>query len=175
MTEGKTAPLSLESRRIGFALWVAALVFGLAADAAAQRAGAAPEILTNQSVISMTGAKLNKDLLLTKVNTTRNAFDVTVNGIVNLYQAKVHADVIRSMITMAVDPKLGQPSKNAELLDNQSVVTMIVAKVPKAIVLSKIQNTKSAFDVSASGLVGLTQSKVPADVIKTMVVKSGSD
>lgn len=157
---------------------LSALVIGLTihGNVVAQRAGTAEEVLTNQSVIGMAAAKINKDLLLAKVNTTRNSFDVTVNGIINLHQSKVHQDVIRSMITLAADAKLGQPpTKTPEVLENQSVVTMVGAKLPKAIVLAKIQNTKAAFDVSANGLVSLTQAKVPADVIKAMVVKSGSD
>ena len=78
------------------------------------------------------------------------------------------------MISMAADAKLGQPpSRTPEVLENQSVVTLVVAKVPKAVILAKIQSTRSAFDVSANGLVGLTQVKVPTDVIKAMVAKAG--
>jgi hypothetical protein len=113
---------------------------------------------------------------LAKINATRNSFDVTVNGIINLHQGRVHQDVIRQMITLAVDPKLGTPVVRApELLENQSILSLLAAKVPKTIVLAKIQSTKAVFDVTANGLVSLTQNKVPADLIKAMVVKSGSD
>ncbi len=53
----------------------------------------------------------------------------------------------------------------AEVLSNTSVVNMITGKVSKDLILTKIRNTKSAFDVTASGLVRLHQSKVPQDVI----------
>lgn len=153
------------------------LTFGIAlalpTSALAQRAGTQTEVLTNQTVIGMVTAKVSKELLTTKIKTTRNSFDVTVNGVTNLFQSKVPQDVIRAMITAAIDPKLGQPARTPEVLQNQSVVTMLTAKVPKAIILAKIQNTKSAFDVSANGLVGLTQAKVPTDVIKAMVAKAG--
>ena len=144
------------------------------AGALAQRGGTDTEVLTNQAVINMVTAKLNKDLLTTKINSTRNSFDVTVNGLVSLQQSKVPPDAIRSMITMAADAKLGRPpSRTPEVLQNQSVVTLVTAKVPKAVVLAKIQSTRSAFDVSADGLVGLTKAKVPTDVIKAMIAKDG--
>jgi hypothetical protein len=141
--------------------------------AAAQRGAAAAEVLTNQSVIGMVAAKLNQDVLSAKISSTRNSFDVTVNGLVNLYQNKVPTAVMQSMISMAGDAKLGQPaSRTPEVLNNQSIVTLVVGKVPKAVILSKIQNTKSDFDVSSDGLVELTQAKVPTDVIKVMISKA---
>lgn len=147
------------------------LALSLVAALPGQRGGAA-EVLSNQDVIGMTSAKLSKDLLIAKINTTRNTFDVSVQGLIALHQGKVHQDVMRSMLNLAADPKLGTPSKKAEVLDNQSVVSLITAKVPKAVILAKIQSTKSAFDVSSSGLVSLTQAKVPQDVIRAMVAKS---
>jgi hypothetical protein len=63
-------------------------------------------------------------------------------------------------------------SGRTEVLDNQSVVAMIVARVPRAVIMTKIQNTRAGFDVSSAGLVQLAQAKVPTDVIKAMVTKS---
>ena len=153
---------------------IPSLVLALAVSAAVpnQQKSAASEVLTNQDVIGMTSAKLSKDLLIAKINTTRNSFDVTVHGLIALQQGRVNQDVMRSMLTLAADPKLGTPSRKAEVLDNQSVVTLITGKVPKAVILSKIQSTKANFDVSSSGLVSLTQAKVPQDVIRAMVAKS---
>jgi hypothetical protein len=144
----------------------------LSRDLLAQRSGAA-EVLTNESIVSMTAAKLNRDLILAKVNTTKNTFDVSVNGLVSLTQGKVHQDVIKSMISAYANPKLG-PAKNTEVLDNQAVVSMILGKVAKAVVLAKIQGTRANFDVSAAGLVSLSQAKVPQDVIQAMVAKANS-
>lgn len=153
------------------AVAVGVMVAGLSVHAVrAQRAAA--EVLTNDSVISMAAANVAKDLLLAKINTTRNTFDVTVDGLVSLYQGKVHQDVIKSMISAAANPKLGPPApKTPETLDNEAVIKMIVAKLPKVIVLSKIQGTKANYDVTAAGLVSLTQAKVPSDIIQAMVAK----
>src|SRR5688572_21259352 len=99
----------------------ALLVSVLGVEPSAQGAGKA-EVLTNQSVLDMVGAKLSKDILLAKLNATRNTFDVSVNGLVALYQGKIHQDVIRSMISLAADPKLGQPGSSSEVLTNDSIV-----------------------------------------------------
>jgi hypothetical protein len=145
------------------------LMLALAAPAFAQGAG---EVLTNESIVSMTAAKLNRDLLLGKVNTTRNTYDVSVQGLIGLHTNKVHQDVIKAMIAVAADPKLGaKPPARPEILDNQSVIAMTSAKLPKAVMLAKIQNTRAAFDTTSAGLVQLTQAKVSSDIIKAMMAK----
>jgi hypothetical protein len=60
-------------------------------------------------------------------------------------------------------------AQQAEVLSNSSVVNMIAGKVSKDIILAKIRGTKSGFDVTAGGLVRLHQSKVPQDVIVSMM------
>lgn len=160
---------------VGAAVW-GALVVGLAsAPVSAQRAGAA-EVLTNESIISMTSANVNKDLLVAKLNTTRNSFDVTVDGLINLTLGKVNQDVIKSMISAASNPKLGPPApKTPEVLDNDGVIKLVGSKVQRVVVMAKIMGTKTSFDVTAAGLVSLTQAKVPNDVIQAMVVKGSGD
>ena len=165
-----------DRRRVHFVAAVAMMALLAPIAARAQRSASGDgEVLTNQTVINMVSAKINKDLLISKINTTPNTFDVTVNGLINLIQGKVSADAMRTMITVAADAKLGRNRASSEVLDNQSVVSMIGSKVPKAVVLAKIQNTKANFDVTSNGLVGLTQAKVPTDVIKAMVAKAGGD
>jgi len=133
------------------------------------------EVLSNESIINMTSANVDKDLLLLKINTTHNAFDVSVSGLVTLYQGRVNQDVMIAMMSAAANPKLGPAAaKTPEILDNQAVITMVTAKLPRAVVVSKIQNTKANFDVSSNGLVNLTQAKVPSDVVKAMIAKAGS-
>jgi hypothetical protein len=132
------------------------------------------EVLTNEKIIGMTTANVEKDLLLSKLTTTRNAFDVSVGGLVTLNQGKVNQDVMKAMITAAANPKLGPlPLPTPEVLDNQSVITMVTGKVPKAVVLMKIQNSRGLYDMSSAGLVSLTQAKVPSDVIQVMTAKNG--
>jgi len=73
---------------------------------------------------------------------------------------------LASLIPLSVS---AQAPAGAEVLSNTSVVNMITGKVSKDLILTKIRNTRSAFDVTASGLVRLHQSKVPQDVILAMM------
>ena len=128
------------------------------------RAQAGSEVLTNEAVVQMVTGKLGKDLILSKVQNTPNSFDLTSKAIITLNENKVPREVILAMMrTKPVKPTAG------EVLTNEAVVRMLDAKVSKEIVIAKIQNTKSAFDVTASGLVGLNQSKVPQEIIKLMM------
>jgi hypothetical protein len=160
---------AMHTSRILHCAMPALIALALTMPAAAQSGG---EVLTNESIVSMTAAKLNRDLLLGKVNTTRNTYDVSIQGLIGLHSNKVHQEVIKAMIGVADDPKLGaRPARNPEVLDNQSVIAMVSAKLPKAVTLAKIQNTRAAFDTTSAGLVQLTQAKVPSDVIKAMMAK----
>ena len=76
------------------------------------------------------------------------------------------AIVLASLTPLSIT---AQAPAAAEVLSNTSVVNMITGKVSKDLILTKIRNTKSAFDVTASGLVRLHQSKVPQDVILAMM------
>jgi len=57
----------------------------------------------------------------------------------------------------------------AEVLTNESVISMFTAKVPKSLIVTKVQNTKSNFDITPSGLLQLNSGKVPDDVIRMMM------
>ena len=147
---------------------IAALVFGLLPARPVQ----APEVLTNESVINMTAANVDRDLVLLKLTTTKNTFDVTVSGLVTLYQGRVNQDVMKAMMAAAANPKLGPPPPSKpEVLDNQAVITMVTAKLPRPVIIAKIQATKAKFDTTSSGLVSLTQAKVPSDIVQAMMAK----
>ena len=148
------------------------LAVSVAAVAHAQRGPA--EVLTNDSIISMTTANVNKDLMLAKINTTKNTFDVSVDGLVSLTTGKVNVDVIKSMISAAGNPKLGPAAPKTEVLDNQSIIKMVVSKVQQPVIIAKIVATKANFDVTSAGLVSLTQAKVPNNIVQAMIAKGGS-
>jgi len=50
----------------------------------AQAPAGAGEVLTNQMVIDMVNAKLPRNIIVTRIQTSRNAFDVTAAGLVFL-------------------------------------------------------------------------------------------
>jgi len=161
-------------RAMTIALASLALAVGIPSRASAQRSAAGGEVLTNQSIISMSTAKLDRTVLLSKINSTKNTFDVTVNGIVQLTQAGVNQEVIIRMISMAGDPKMGAPApKTPEVLDNQAIISMVSGKVVRPVVLAKIQNTKGNYDTTSAGLVQLTNGKVAPDVIRAIIARAG--
>jgi hypothetical protein len=128
------------------------------------------EVLSNTSVVNMIAAKVGKDIILTKIRTTKTAFDVTVAGIVRLHQNKVPADVMKAMLLASGDTKLAVPSTGpAEVLTNSDIVTLVSGQVPRAIIIEKIRVTKAKYDVTSEGLVSLNSSKVPSDVQKAMM------
>jgi hypothetical protein len=84
------------------------------------------------------------------------------------------AALIFATLTCALRTAAAQDPNSAETLTNQSVVQMVMGKVPKDLILSKIRFTKSAFDVTVSGLGKLHQSKVDKEYIKEMIKAASS-
>jgi hypothetical protein len=164
--------LFLNSRRTASALLRAAALiptFFVVTSLEAQ-AAAGGEVLSNTSVVTMITGKVSKDLILTKIRTTKVGFDVTVAGLVRLHQSKVPQDVIKAMMTAASDPKMSVTGDAPpEILANSDVISMVAAQLPRAIILEKIRATKSKYDVTSEGLVSLNSNKVPADVVKAMM------
>jgi hypothetical protein len=57
-----------------------------------------------------------------------------------------------------------------EIVTNQTVIQMVNAKLPTDLIITKIQtSSKTDFDLSTDGLLGLSRADVPGEVIKTML------
>jgi hypothetical protein len=133
------------------------------------------EVLSNATVVQMVAGKLSKDLIVGKINSARPGFDLSADGIMSLVGYKVDQNIIKLMLQVADNARRSGTAPATltgfdEVLTNEVVVRMVGAKVPKQIVLQKIQLTPSAFDVTASGMVSLNTSKVPEDIIKAMML-----
>jgi hypothetical protein len=61
-----------------------------------------------------------------------------------------------------------------DVVTNQTVLDMVGAKLPADVIVTKIQTSKTNFDLSTDALVKLNQSSVPSDVIKAMMQKSST-
>ncbi len=148
----------------------AALVWCLvpfaASRAPAQASPKGSEVLTNQTVVQMVLAKLPKDVIQAKIQSSKTDFDVTVAGLSGLQANKIPTDIMKSM--MSAGPK----KASSEVLTNQSVIQMVTAHLAKDVIMAKIEATKTNFDVTANGLVNLNTNKVPKDVIKVMMAGS---
>ena len=133
------------------------------------------EVLSNATVVQMVAGKLSKSLITGKINSARPGFDMSSDGIVSLVGFKVDQDIIKLMLQVSDNARRSGSAPATltgmdEVLTNETVVRMLGAKVPKQIVLAKIQVSRSAVDVTATGLVSLNTSKVPEDVIKAMML-----
>lgn len=160
-------PSSVFNTRLALALYAAALTLVSPAHARAQSGG---EVLSNSAVVNMITAKVSKDLILTKIRTTKTSFDVTAGGMVRLHQAKVPQDIMLAMMTAAADPKMATPAAGAaEVLTNNEVVQMVQGQLPRPIIIEKIRSSKSRFDTTSDGLVSLQSNKVPDEVVKAMM------
>ena len=133
------------------------------------------EVLSNATVVQMLNAKLSKDLILGKINSARPGFDLSSTGIMSLISFKVDQGIIKQMLQVADNARRSGTAPSTlvgldEVLTNEIVVKMLGDKVPKPLVLQKMQMSRTAFDVSAGGMVSLKTSKVPDDVIKAMLL-----
>lgn len=147
--------------------WIVFLTLGFIASMlpsrASGQASAGAEVLTNDSIVQMVVGKVPKNLILAKIQSTKNTFDITAHELVSLYQKKVATDTIKVMIQAV------PPSAPKELLTNDAVVYMVTNQLPREIIISKIQSSKPGFDLTSTGLVGLNQNKVSQDVMKAMM------
>lgn len=78
------------------------------------------------------------------------------------------------LAVLIVRPAAGQKPGGPEMLTNQSVIDMVQADLPKDLILAKIASVRSSFDLTTAGLVHLTKSKVPNDIIKAMMAAPAS-
>ena len=66
-------------------------------------------------------------------------------------------------------PNAPAPQKHSGgALTNQSVIDMVEAQVPEAVIVSHIQSSKTKFDLSTHAIIDLTKADVPAAVIEAM-------
>jgi hypothetical protein len=60
------------------------------------------------------------------------------------------------------------------ILTNRSVIELVQDKLPEEVIITKIQTSKTNFDVSTNGLVALNKAGVPASIIKTMMTPANN-
>jgi hypothetical protein len=142
-----------------------ALAPGLAATAAAQ----AGEVLTNESIVQMVTGRVPKDLIVTKIRTTKSTFDVSAAGLISLNTSKIPSDIIKMMMNAAAGSKEAK-----ETLTNDAVIRMVSGQLSKDIIVTKIQMSRPDFDLTTNGIINLNQNKVSQDVVKAMMAASSS-
>ncbi len=121
----------------------------------------AQETLSNQSITSMVGAKISKDLILDKIKASPSKFDMSTRGIIDLAKNKVPELVIDAMM-LASSP--------LPILRNQDIVDMHINGVSRNIITKKIQYSESDFSLTTEALIDLKNAKVPDQLVKVMMV-----
>ncbi|RZK20387.1 MAG: hypothetical protein EOO86_04490 [Pedobacter sp.] len=71
------------------------------------------EVITNQSVISLVKAGLDKSIVIATINSAESKFDLSTAGIISLKKQGVHGDVISAMLTKTSGVKASGSSSNA--------------------------------------------------------------
>ena len=146
---------------------VAALTLLLAPIASRASAQAGAEVLNNESIISMVTGKVAKDLIVSKIKSTKSTFDLSPEGLIKLNTAKVSSDVIKLMLTTA-----GAANGNKETLTNEGIIKMAVGGLSRDVIVTKISLSKPGYDLTTNGLLDLTKNKVSTDVQKAMMASA---
>jgi len=68
---------------------------------------------------------------------------------------------------------MAQELASNEVITNDKVITMVQAGLPASVIINKIRNSKTNFDMSTDQLIRLKQARVPDDVLNTMINPSG--
>jgi hypothetical protein len=125
------------------------------------RTVSAQEVLTNQSLIQMSQMKVSSNVIVTKIRASRNNFDLTTNGLLQLLSAKVPASVIEATL---------QGVWLSDVMTNEDVIRLWDANLSRKLLTQKITSSQSRFDMTTSGLIQLKTGKVPDQIVNLMMV-----
>ncbi len=125
----------------------------------------AGETLTNQNIISLTTSKVSKDIIIEKVKSSPNQFDLSATGVIGLKNSKVSDQVVEAMMLA---------SKNLPMVTNKDVIDMQSGGVSKDIIIKKIQYSKCNFDTNTDAMIALKTAKVPDSIQKAMMSAENS-
>lgn len=68
------------------------------------------EVLTNDSIITMTRASLSTDIIVSKILSSKSSFNVSTDELIRLKQAKVADEVVKAMV-LASSSEMGRMSQ----------------------------------------------------------------
>ena len=125
----------------------------------------AEEILTNQNIISLTTAKVSKDIIIQKVKSNPNQFDMSSTALISLKTSRVSDMVVEEMLLAA---------NNLPLVTNKDVIDMHQGCVSRDIIIKKIQFSKCDFNTNTDAMIELKNAKVPETVQKAMLTPGSS-
>ena len=85
------------------------------------------EILTNADVVLMSKTNLSKTLIINKIKDSKGAFDVSVQGLVNLKSAGVDEEIIETMLEKSrlLREKVSVGTATTGFSDSQTVLESV--------------------------------------------------
>ncbi len=91
------------------------------------------EILTNADVVLMSKTNLSKTLIINKIKDSKGAFDVSVQGLVNLKNAGVEEEIIETMLEKSrlLREKVSVGTATTGFSDSQTVLESVPPIVQK--------------------------------------------
>lgn len=129
--------------------------------------GLGQETLNNQSIIQMSTVKISSDIIIEKIKSSPNKFDLSTSGLISLSKAIVKDNVLEAMLLA---------SNKLPVLKNQDIIDIYQNKVSRNIIQKKIEYSDSQFDTSSDGLIELKMAKIPEPIIKAMMtVKTSAE
>lgn len=113
-----------------------------------QSATTSAEVLTNASVIDLSKAGLDKDVIISKIEASQTSFDLSTNGLIALKKEKLDNDIIKAMLNKTnagsseqVRPVKPQPGSHLPALEMVNQVYSYNRASNGAVPLEKSQAT----------------------------------
>ena len=118
------------------------------------------ETLSNQSIVSLSNAKVSKEIIIEKIKSSPNQFDLSATGVIGLKTSKVSDQIVEAMLLS---------TKNLPLIVNKDVIDMQQGGVSRDIITKKIQLSKCNFNTDTESMIALKTAKVPDSIQKAMM------
>lgn len=120
----------------------------------------AQETLTNQSITSLVAAKIAPKIIITKIQSSANTFDMSADAMAALKTAKVNDQLMEEMLLNC---------KQLPKINNDDVMKLTATGISKKIILKKIALSNCKFDTGTDALIALKNAKVDDTVINAMM------
>ncbi|WP_345029673.1 hypothetical protein [Ravibacter arvi] len=116
--------------------------------------------LTNEDIISMTGAKIAKSIIIDRIKAGTNNFRLGADDMVALKQAKVIDAVFEEMFLV---------TENMPTLQNDDIIALHQGKLSQNIIIKRIQHSDTRFNTEPDALIALKMAKVPDKIVEVMM------
>lgn len=122
----------------------------------------AQETLNNQSIISLSQAKISKELIIDKIKASKCQFAMNTSGMIELAKASVKDQVIIEMMLA---------TSHMPIMRNQDIIDLTQVQISKNVIKKKIDLSDCTFNTTTDGLIELKQRKISESLIEYILTK----